>query len=287
MTSSTQEPQLEKSYDLIAFDMDGTMLNDEKGFSPRAVAAIEKALSAGICVVSNSGRSLAELNPYRDELAHVRYAICQNGSLIADRLTGDILSRKCFDPELATAIVERLEDDDCVIQAFSNGYAHFEAGVIPGLSAYDMAAYIPLFMATSKEVSGLAQQIKDAQLVCEKLDLYWTHSEARNAAHARLAELPIQISLSEETGLEISPLGVDKGSGLSELAALLGIDMSRVVMIGDGDNDIPALEAAGLAVVTANARESAHAVAQLVVSSNNEAGAAEAIEQLMGVVGEL
>lgn len=48
---------------IIASDMDGTLLNDEMVISPGNAAAIKHAQSLGVHFVVSSGRSLEEIKP--------------------------------------------------------------------------------------------------------------------------------------------------------------------------------------------------------------------------------
>jgi hydroxymethylpyrimidine pyrophosphatase-like HAD family hydrolase len=81
--------------------------------------------------------------------------------------------------------------------------------------------------------------------------------------------------------IEGMALGVDKGTGLQALCARLQIDPQRVLAIGDNDNDIPMLKAAGYAVAMGNATSGLKAVADWVAPSIEEDGAAIVLEQLV------
>jgi hydroxymethylpyrimidine pyrophosphatase-like HAD family hydrolase len=74
---------------------------------------------------------------------------------------------------------------------------------------------------------------------------------------------------------------VSKASGVALLAADLGLTMQDVVAVGDGENDLPMLEAAGLGVAMGNASEYVRARADAVVRGHDEDGVAEAIERFV------
>ena len=85
---------------------------------------------------------------------------------------------------------------------------------------------------------------------------------------------------SEKTLFEILPRGVNKGSVLPKLCDNLGIDLRKTIAIGDYDNDIPMISAAGLGVAVANACDGAKAVADLITVSNEEHAIAKIIYDL-------
>ena len=68
-------------YQLIALDMDGTLLNSKKEISPGCKAAIEKALAAGKDVVLSTGRCRPELTEFRELIPGLRYVNCTSGAM--------------------------------------------------------------------------------------------------------------------------------------------------------------------------------------------------------------
>ena len=74
---------------------------------------------------------------------------------------------------------------------------------------------------------------------------------------------------------------MDKGTGLLALAKLLGIPQDATIAVGDADNDLGMLRAAGLGVAMGNANESARAAADAVVADNDHDGCAEAIHRFL------
>lgn len=79
--------------------------------------------------------------------------------------------------------------------------------------------------------------------------------------------------------IEINRRGVNKGQGLRWLAKELGCTMENLVAIGDSDNDLTMLRAAGLGIAMANSRKNVRLTADAVTGSNTENGVAQAIER--------
>ena len=81
-------------------------------------------------------------------------------------------------------------------------------------------------------------------------------------------------------GTHIVENGVDKGTGIALAAELLEIPIGGVMAVGDADNDNEMIQAAGLGVAVANARDTTKGIADVVTRrSNNDGGVAEAIYQ--------
>ncbi|MBI4550861.1 MAG: HAD hydrolase family protein, partial [Candidatus Latescibacteria bacterium] len=81
--------------------------------------------------------------------------------------------------------------------------------------------------------------------------------------------------------LTITPAGVSKGSGLRELAGLLGIGLAETMAVGDNLNDLDMFATAGLSVAMGNATPEVKARARYVTASNNEDGVAAVIERFV------
>ena len=79
--------------------------------------------------------------------------------------------------------------------------------------------------------------------------------------------------------IEINRRGVNKGQGLRWLAKELGCTMENLAAIGDSDNDLTMLRAAGLGIAMANSRKNVRLTADVVTGSNTENGVAQAIER--------
>ena len=72
------------TYDLIGFDMDGTILNSKKAISARTLDAINRAAASGTKVILSTGRCFSELEEFEETLTNVRYYVCESGALIYD-----------------------------------------------------------------------------------------------------------------------------------------------------------------------------------------------------------
>ena len=74
--------------------------------------------------------------------------------------------------------------------------------------------------------------------------------------------------------------GVDKGVGLTQLAALLGFTAAEVAAVGDSSNDLPMLRCAGLSVAMGNASDAVRAAADVIVADNEHGGIAEILNRI-------
>ena len=102
----------------------------------------------------------------------------------------------------------------------------------------------------------------------------------RRAAH-RIAHLwPCQVVPNRDR-IMLMPAGVDKGTGLAAAVSTLGRSLKDVLAIGDGENDVALLRAAGLGVAVADAVPALQAHADLLTRAEASAGVVEAIDCLL------
>ena len=81
--------------------------------------------------------------------------------------------------------------------------------------------------------------------------------------------------------IEINSIEAGKDKGLEKLCAALGINIKETVFFGDGSNDLGIIKAAGLGVAMENGEEQVKKAADASAKSNNEAGVALFIEDLI------
>ena len=93
---------------LIAFDLDGTMLNAAKVLTPRNKAALERAVDKGILIVPTTGRLFDAIPDEIREFPFLRYAITINGAAVFDAETGNNIYRAEIPLEQALEVIEQI-----------------------------------------------------------------------------------------------------------------------------------------------------------------------------------
>ena len=266
-------------YELIAFDMDGTLQNSRKEITPLTLAALNRAADAGKKIALSTGRCRPELDSYLSLIPKIRYLICTSGALVYDVYTQEEILKRSLEPSLVKALLKlaikegammHLLDRESIVQ--TDQFQHMER--------YGMGVYKPMYERVVTAWDNLYETYCASPFPVEKVNFYHTDLESRERTRRRIEEagFPVILADAERGSLEISAAGVDKGSGLRKLCERLNSPVSRTIAAGDADNDISILKAAGLSVAMGNALPHIKELADVTVSDCDHDGCAEIID---------
>ena len=253
---------------LIAIDVDGTLLDDERCVSAENIRAIQAATNASIRVVLATGRKRSSCLSILEQLGLSAPGLFVNGLHVAD--ADGVLLKGWF---LSAEIIERV-----------NRFM-LDAGY--GVTGYGVdSIYTEQLNDYTQSGHPLAVPDLASSLSAIPLHLMITHGDYAELAPLRvrleaLVADEAQVVMSSPRMLEVLPLVGSKGVGLEWLAGEWGISAENIVAIGNEENDLEMLNYAGLGVAVGNASQMVLDSADLVVASNNKSGVAEAIWRLL------
>lgn len=238
----------------IIFDMDDTLLNNDRKISPFTLQTLKKLQSLGHKIVINTARSKQYDQEYFDIL-RPDYAILNGGALILDQDENPIYKAELDIPSTQAFIRQLLTVcDNFTVQAEDGPYSHLGKYTGQNAKAFDFAAedfpYSCLkVVASIEKEEDAAALAKDFGLTCVSyfggLFKRFNHPDAT------------------------------KAQGNKKLMELVGSDLSQVIAFGDDLGDLEMLQQAGVGVLMCNAKEELHgSCAHLSKYSNDEDGVA-------------
>jgi Cof subfamily protein (haloacid dehalogenase superfamily) len=241
-------------YRLIALDLDGTLLNEDKEISQENKKWIAEARKAGVTVMFSTGRGRQSSMNYVEELALNSPLVLVNGSEIWES-PDTLLKRTEMPVDWVRAFRQMALDYDVWYWAYT----------VEGILNRDN------WPAKAETEDGLTWL---------KFGFYTENERKLTAIRASLEERgDLSITNSHPCNIELNPLGADKGSGVRQVCSLLGIEMSQVIAMGDSFNDLSMIREAGLGVAMGNAQEEIKVQADVTTSTNEEDGVAEIIRK--------
>jgi len=268
-------------YQLIAFDMDGTLLDSEKQLRPSSIRAIRQAAQAGKEVILCSGRCVPELWMHFPQLPEVRYAIAVSGAMVYDRKEDRVLFSHSMEPETVDRVLARTRDRDVMIQLLTKDRSVVEAGRIRRMPDYHMQVHTELYERVCTKPENLPAYWEEHREPIPKLNIYHRSPQQREETIRLLQNEAVELTATESVTLECNAPGVSKGPALLELCAYLGIDPKDTIAVGDSENDLSVLQAAGFGIAMGNAIDRVKELCGAVVDSCDGDGCAQAIERYL------
>ena len=257
----------------VIFDLDDTLLRDDRTISDYTVGVLRQASARGIHVIPASGRACRSMEPFVRQLDCASLFVACNG---AEVWSPDVtlLDQVQMDVDIAREVARFAQERGCYIQTYAGPHFYYNmkgswaeayaaSSMLDGIYVGDLERYL----------SGPTSKL----LVMDEPDHVARYlTEARAQFDGRLS-----VSCSKPYFLEFNPLLATKGHALTLCAARLGFDVSEAVAFGDSLNDLSMLQCAGLGVAVANARDDVKCLCGDVCLSNQEDGVAHYIEQLL------
>lgn len=266
---------------LIAFDLDGTLLNSAKTISPRTRAVLERAAAKGALLVPATGRVHENIPEEVLSLPATRYIIAINGAEVYDTEKKEILYRAELGKEESLQVFRYMDGVPAIYGWYQDGLGWMPRSFYEHLEDY---SYAPWLLENMKKVYTPVDSLEEALGKLEggpqKLQLYFHDLEARKKY---LDEIPRRypqyaISSSLENNIEINAALATKGEALAFLCRHLGLKQDESIAFGDGTNDISMIRQAGTGVAMGNAAPEVLAAADQVTSANDEDGLAMVLE---------
>jgi len=259
------------AYKLIAIDVDGTLVTDDKQLPKKNIEAMRAAAKAGVEVMIATGR------PYRAatwvfEKAGIEGLILSVGGSLINHYPG---GETVYETDLPADVVRDLADfcrekgwfwhcisgsdfyfeQHCDTSRFTERYFGYPGKQLDYRSDYGVVFNKGNVVVDSAIIGPVAKEL-----------------------HGRIGDRA-EVLIADKTVIDITPKGISKGVTLLSVAALRGLTASEVIAMGDTDSDITMLKAAGLGVCMANGTPLAKAAADYIAPSNNDCGVAAVIEK--------
>ena len=285
---------MQRPFDLAVLDMDGTIYGRRfpGGVSPRVRRAIAAVQAAGTPVTLATGRVFAFVRVIARELGLALPVITAQGAQIGDPVSGEILHEALIPQAAARAAAVWADAQDrttVFYLAAPDGRARLAQNAFravdgaAGREGWESGVYDHWFGKPREIHAGLGELLRSSPARALKFITVNDHLREADLSPALQKRFggDILISRSHRLLVEGTALSANKGRALALLAARLGIDPARVIAIGDNENDIPMLRAAGLAVCMGQAPPIVQAEADWVAPPFDEDGAAAALERFI------
>ncbi|TCM96372.1 hypothetical protein EV294_105239 [Paenibacillus sp. BK033] len=257
---------------LIVSDLDGTLLDQGKQINERDRRAVRKAFDSGLDLCIASGRMNAEITIIMRPFPNKYHAVGQNGATV--RLNNRrLLGAKDFAPDLSLQLLQAVPREEFISFVHCTDDSYY-ARVHNEVSR----SYEKRIMSESSVHNNLEDALANEVFRCSKLACFGELAELIRLEARLNRQFPGQIEtfISDKDCLDIMPLHVSKGTGISLLIRELGIAPDEIACIGDSFNDLSMFALTPHSFAMAESHDEIRGQASTIVHS-----VAEAIDQIL------
>ena len=254
-----------------------------------AIAAVQEA---GTPVTIATGRIFDFVRAVAPDLGVSLPVITAQGAVIGDPISGEVLYEALIPQEAARSVAAWADTEKRTTVFYLNSSggrtrlvqsAPSAANESSGWEGWDNATYDHWFGSPRELHASLADVVCEPGARPLKFITVNDHTREPDQTAALQQQFGggVHMSRSHQLLVEGTAAMANKGHGLLFLSERLGINPDRVLAIGDNENDIPMLRAAGLAVCMGQATAVVQAEADWVAPTFEEDGAAVALERFV------
>lgn len=266
---------------LTGIDLDGTLLRNDKTISRFTADAMISAASRGIRLVPVTGRPLSGIPKCVTDLGVCDYAVTTNGAAITDLKTGKRVYSAPIEHEKTVLLMKSLDESGISYEAFADGVGYLKPELMERYNRKYGSSPIGEYIRSSRKVTEapVAEFVNGKKCADEIFISCQSRSERDSLAERFGNDGEIQLCLLEDTFLELTRRGTDKGTAFLHLCAMLGIEKKNTAAFGDNSNDVSLVRSAGIFVAMGNASPVFRAGADIVADTNENDGVAKILNK--------
>lgn len=269
---------------LIASDLDGTLLTSSKEISPYTRKILDKAIQLGVQFVPATGRAFDSIPEFIRNYPGVEYIITSNGAALYSVTQKKRIYEKLLSPSSVDAILKISLSDTTTLETFINGkpYASFEQVETPerfGATDYG----IHYVKKTRTPVSDILAFIQKEKHHLDSISISFGNQAEMPEIHRQLLATVPDIFVTTSIGhmLEVGHKDAGKDQTLLYLLDLLQISPEHAAAFGDAGNDLNMLKAVKYGYIMQNAPVEAKLPELRVAGKNDDDGLARALDALL------
>lgn len=288
-----------RNFDLIAIDLDGTLLGPDGRVSEGNRAAVERARDAGVRVVVATGRGLIESSKILRSIDQRDPVIVAGGAITADPVTGKTVDRVQMPMKLVRRAVEEIHAArHAALVLKDSAEAGYDYLVLGGDSDAEPDPITRLWFEVTGARVRFAGRLEDDEHpeLTVRVGMGAESHEAGPLADRLMAAFGDEATFHRFTTtagavytegkrrvqiLEVFDARAHKWSALERQAERFGVPAERVCAIGDEVNDLTMISRAGLGVAMGNAVDAIKRAANQETATNAEDGVAHAIDRVL------
>ncbi|SCJ77044.1 Uncharacterized phosphatase YwpJ [uncultured Eubacterium sp.] len=273
----------DKKIRMVALDLDGTTLNNQKEISARTMTAFRKAMESGVHIVVSTGRTFQSLPKQLFSIEGLEYIVTSNGAHVTELATMKTIYENYLTSHAVEEVVRVLRGTGFSIETFVGGKAFIDKAeyedVVANGSTYRDAEYIK---STRNPIPHICDYMIENKHQIENISINFEHIEEKEKWQRILEQIEgITLTSSFQHNFEIGGANTSKAEALRFLMRRLGVSSDELMACGDSPNDMEMIKLAEIGVVVGNASEEMKSLADYITDTNDNDGVAKAIEHFV------
>ncbi|MBU8768020.1 Cof-type HAD-IIB family hydrolase [Cytobacillus oceanisediminis] len=268
-------------YRMLALNIDGTLLQSNGRLHKSTKEAIEYVQQKGIYVTLVTSRSFPSAKKAAKALKINSLLVTHRGAYIAASQEKPIFVKRIQEDD-TFEIVRLLEGFTCQIRLVHEKYSLANKTKLNTnmLAKTVFTTGDPIFYS-QQFVDSLSDTILDEPVTPPKIEVYFEDKDDLEDAQAAIRGMfeNVEVIKLSDLRMDIVPAGVSKLNGLLYLCEHLGISRNQMVVIGDSEDDLEMIEAAGLGVAMGNAPAEVKKAADWLTRSNDQNGVSYMVKE--------
>ena len=273
----------DKKIKMVALDLDGTTLNQDKQISPRTVEDFRRAMETGVHIVVSTGRTFQSLPAQLYTIDGLEFAITSNGAHITELATKKTIYENYLSAQAVEDVVRHLRGTGLSVETFVEGRAYIDRRELDEMktsgSTYRDREYV---LSTRNPVDNIFDFILQNKSRIENISVNYEFLEEKEKWKSLLGGISgITLTSSFSHNFEIGGDSTSKAEALRFLMERVGVSAEELMACGDSLNDAEMIRLAAVGVVMGNASEEMKAIGDYVTDTNENEGVAKAIEKFV------
>jgi len=281
-------------YKLVAYDLDGTLINKEQVIPDSAFEAMRILDESGVINVLTTGRSWYVVPKVLKGCGYLRHAVFSSGARIADLGKQEMSFRGVMNNSEAEKLISLAHEFNGSVLAFFKNGVVYENGVVNQSRKKIVQSRrnegISSIYVLDDALNALSF-LDGLEKITIEYDKTYVDEIQNRIKRIEDYEMISSFSFLSEAGkngeklavTEINRKGITKGSGLIEICRNLNIDLKETIAIGDSENDLPMMKTAGFSIAMGNSSLTTKENADFVTKDIMDDGVLFAVEKLFGL----
>lgn len=261
---------------LIAFDMDGTLLDDKKNIGSKTLRYLKKLIKQGHKIVISSGRPIRSILSYYHKIGLDTPVVCYNGELVTSPVDPNFKEERHLIPrEVTLEILDKIKENALNVMCETDDEVFIDKED-PYLDRFFWYTGMKITKGNMKDILN-----RDTMTFLVKAPQEYKKSGEIEKVVSKWPEL-VSIFWIGSPYFEIHHKETSKGTGLEHIAKYYNIPRERVIAFGDATNDIEMFEFAKTSVLMSNAKfDLKDKVTMVSLKDNNHNGIVPTLKKIL------